>query len=276
MKKSLLLGALAIAALPMMAQDNLVINGDFTGDTSDGGQGQLIPEKWTTGGNVWNSRTTVKDFVAADLEATDPDGLAGDLTKYLCEELYQWNSWENGTCTQAVELGMSSDYTLSYIYRPVVTSVRASANGVNPVKLWVRAYGADEETTAVADLGEPLYDNTIEWNPDDAWIDGVWTAATKEINVGESMYLVIQIGVNGSSGDDSQGGQGENKVSMNVTKIELLEKSGVNDIMSDNVVSKRYFGIDGLEIANPAKGQLVIERATLANGKIATAKRVIR
>ncbi len=51
----------------------------------------------------------------------------------------------------------------------------------------------------------------------------------------------------------------------------------VNEINSNaSVVEKAYYGIDGVQVMNPAKGALVIEKSVLDNGSVKVAKKVIR
>lgn len=54
------------------------------------------------------------------------------------------------------------------------------------------------------------------------------------------------------------------------------EGNAVEEIAAANVVSTKYYGIDGAEIANPAQGSLVIEMNVLDNGQVKVAKRIVR
>ena len=52
--------------------------------------------------------------------------------------------------------------------------------------------------------------------------------------------------------------------------------SEVEEILEAEVVNTEYYGIDGIRIASPAKGTLVIERKTMSDGTVKTSKRIIR
>lgn len=59
----------------------------------------------------------------------------------------------------------------------------------------------------------------------------------------------------------------------------LMDAEGVSEveeIFEAEVVNTEYYGIDGIRIASPAKGTLVIERKTMSNGTVKTSKRIIR
>lgn len=57
----------------------------------------------------------------------------------------------------------------------------------------------------------------------------------------------------------------------------LKESAGIADVtLSSEVASRTYYGIDGVEIANPAEGTFVIEKAVMTDGSVKTAKKVIR
>ncbi len=53
--------------------------------------------------------------------------------------------------------------------------------------------------------------------------------------------------------------------------------SGVIETLAPaDIMETRYYGIDGVEVANPAKGSLVIERTTLSDGTVKVSKKFIR
>lgn len=277
MKKTLLFAAaFAMMATAAMAQENLIVNGDMT-DFSSGDQDQTIPDEWTSAGNVWNNRTSVQQFNDTDWDELDPNNVIGDLENYAKVALYDWNSWMNGTLSQVVETTTATDYEFSYIYRPVVQSVRASADGVNPVRLWVCLYELTS-TGALPENAEPFWNKEITWQEGDEWINGNWEAVKENVAIdGMNIdYVMVQIGVYGQSGDDSQGGNGTNNVSMNASGFSLVAGgAGVESIESNaKAVSTRYYGIDGVEILNPAEGTFVIEKSVLDNGKVKTSKKV--
>ena len=59
----------------------------------------------------------------------------------------------------------------------------------------------------------------------------------------------------------------------------LMDAEGVSEveeILEAEVVNTEYYGIDGIRIASPAKGTLVIERKTMSDGTVKTSKRIIR
>ena len=276
MKKILLtLGAIALLAMPMAAQDNLVLNGDFTGESSAGNDDTI--EGWSSTGNVWSGRVNVKDVTDDDL-AADPDGALGTFTKYCRVALYDWNSWENKKLTQAIELGLDPSYTFSYVVRHQVLDVRKDPSATQqPVKLWVKLFTSMDGT--VASDAEPIYTEEVIWNTGDDWISENWKKVTVPVTVDteKDYYLHIEAGVFGTSGDDDQGGEGQNKVYLDLTGFSLTAgESGVAELETSPVVSVKYYGIDGVEIAAPAKGAFVIEKSTLANGQVKTAKKVTR
>ncbi len=291
MKKFLLFGALAaLACVPMAAQDdNLVINGDFTEGTTSA-DGQNRPDEWTCAGNMWNSRVNVYEFnptfaTPEEEEAFvpqsdfDPNGVIGDYENYVSVALYEWNSWENGTCSQSVDLETvdSSEvtYTFSYIKRMYVTSIRNSAGGMNPVRLWISLTPCDM-TGSVAEGTDPVYIDELEVASEEDFTEGEWEKVETTVKT-DAEYLSLQIGVNGSSGDDNQGGNGTNYVGVLATGFKLVgDGSGINQIAASSVVSSRYYGLDGVEVVNPAKGALVIEKATLENGAVKVSKKVVR
>lgn len=274
MKKILLAGAFALACLPMMGEE-YVLNGDFT-EFGSADQDQQVPVDWQRAGNVWAGRSNV--FAIDDeTAAKDPNNVLGDAENFAQVSLYSWNSWENITLTQTVELGMASQYTLTYDWRAYVTSVRASSGGVNPVHLWFAVYPCggtgDIDTSA-----EPIYINDINWTDGDDWVDTNWTKVTTKLDTGDLSYVAVQFGAFGQSGDDSQGGAGENKVGIQVANVSLTDgESGINGIATDaNVVATKYYTIDGVEVAAPAKGSIVIEKAVYDNGATKVAKKIVR
>ncbi len=275
MKKFLLAGAFALACLPMMGEEFL-LNGDFSEFGVDGEQ--QVPVDWQKAGNVWSGRVNVFAIDDAAMDK-DPNNVLDGVDNYAQVSLYSWNSWENETLTQIVELGMATKYTLTYDWRAYVTSVRASSGGVNPVRLWVAVYPASDMGEIASDA-EPIYINEINWADGDDWIDGEWAAASATFDVDPSIStLGVQIGAFGQSGDDSQGGNGENKVGIQVAKMSLVDgaEGGVNGIEANaNVVATKYYTVDGVEVAAPAKGTLVIEKAIYDNGASKVAKRIVR
>lgn len=57
----------------------------------------------------------------------------------------------------------------------------------------------------------------------------------------------------------------------------VQEISGVAETFTEaNVLSTSYYSLDGVEIANPAKGSIVIVKNVLDNGKVSVAKKVVR
>lgn len=274
MKKFLLAGAFALACLPMMGEE-YILNGNFAEFGADGEQ--TIPVDWRAAGNVWSGRVNVIAIGDEDL-AKDPDNVLGDAEYYAQVSLYQWNSWENKTLTQIVEPGIASTYTLTYDWRAYVTSVRASSGGVNPVRLWAAVYPCSASGEIASDA-EPLYINEITWSDGEEWIDGNWATATATVEAGDDVEcMAVQFGAFGQSGDDSQGGNGENKVGIQVANVSLTDgESGINGIAADaNLVATKYYTIDGVEVAVPAKGSIVIEKAIYDNGSTKVAKKIVR
>lgn len=282
MKKILLFAAAAFAAMPMMAQDNLILNGDIE---EYGAQGdEQCPSDWAIGGaGVWSGRVTVHEFTDGELNEDPNEVIPVDLMNYVQVGLYDWNSYGSTTCSQIVELAeIIPTYTFSYIYQDIVESVRAvETDGVqsrNPVSLWVGVYACDNAGEIDEEV-EPFYENKITWEPEDEYFRNDWKAVSADINVPETVdYLLVQVGVNGQSGNDGQGGKGQNKVYMNASKFSLVKagEGAVNEIAAGNVVNVKYYGIDGVEVVNPAQGQLVIEKSTLDNGAVKVAKKVVR
>ena len=273
MKKFLLFAAAAMAVVPAMAEEVLV-NGDFT---------DALTDTWTVGGNEWNSRVEIKDVDDVQREY-DINDLLGD-TEFFCQvRLYEWNSWMNGTCSQIVEtLADVDDYEFSYLYRPVIEQVRGrNKDGemeYDATKLWVSIQMCDD-LGAPIDGEDPLYENLIVWEPGDEYFSGEWTAVKETVNapVATVDYMLVQIGVYGMSGNEEQGGAGQNIVQMNVANMALNSLgAGVEGINADAAVkSVKYYGIDGVEVVAPAKGDFVIERALLDNGTVKVSKKVVR
>lgn len=251
----------------VMAEE-YVVNGDFSEGTTSGDAGQVLPADWTKAGNTWNNRTNVLEFDDAQSEL-DPNGVIGDLTNYVKESLYEWNSWETGTCSQVVELGTASSYTFSYISRAQITSVRKINGNTNPVSVWVRVYPCGSDG-AIADGTEPIYDNTVAWEDGDEFINENWTATTTTIEP-ETDYVMLQIGVRGASGDDGQGGEGENQVSISASAFSISDGAGI-EMIGAEALSTEYFSLDGVRVANPAKGSIVITKSIMSNGKVRVAK----
>lgn len=54
------------------------------------------------------------------------------------------------------------------------------------------------------------------------------------------------------------------------------EQDAVRELQSADVVATAFYGVDGTQIANPAKGAIVIEKSTLSNGAVKTVKRIVR
>lgn len=64
---------------------------------------------------------------------------------------------------------------------------------------------------------------------------------------------------------------------LNLKLLQERDYSGVAETFTDaNIVSTSYYGLDGVEIANPAKGSIVIVKSILDNGKVSVAKKVVR
>lgn len=65
---------------------------------------------------------------------------------------------------------------------------------------------------------------------------------------------------------------------LNLKLIQETEPgAGVAETFTDaNVLSTSYYGLDGVEVANPAKGSIVIVKNVLDNGKVSVAKKVVR
>ena len=65
-----------------------------------------------------------------------------------------------------------------------------------------------------------------------------------------------------------------------ISDLQLVWKadlSAVEEIgMDSQVVSTTYYGIDGTQILTPASGTFVIEKSVMSDGRIKTAKKVIR
>lgn len=274
MKKILLAGAFALACLPMMGEE-YILNGNFA-EFGDADQGQQVPVDWLRAGNVWAGRSNVY-AIGDEAMAKDPDNVLGDAENFAQVSLFSWNSWENVTLTQTVELGIASEYTLTYDWRAYVTSVRAAAGGVNPVRVWFAVLPC-EDTGGIDTTAEPLYINETNWSDGDDWIDTDWAKVTTKINTGDLSYVAIQFGAFGQSGDDGQGGTGENKVGIQIANVSLADgESGINGIATDaNVVATKYYTIDGVEVAAPAKGSIVIEKAVYDNGATKVAKKIVR
>lgn len=251
----------------VMAEE-YILNGDFSEGTSAGDAEQVLPKDWTKAGNTWNNRTNVLEFDDAQLEL-DPNGVIGDLTNYVKESLYEWNSWETGTCSQVVELGPSSTYTFSYISRAQITSVRKKGEETNPASVWVRIYPCEFDGK-IAEDAEPIYDNTVAWEAGDEWINENWSATTTTVEA-DSDFIVVQIGVYGTSGDDGQGGNGENQVSISASGFSLTDGAGI-EMIGAEALSTEYFSLDGVRVANPAKGSIVIAKSIMSNGKVRVAK----
>ena len=64
--------------------------------------------------------------------------------------------------------------------------------------------------------------------------------------------------------------------SLTLTKEIEFDPNGVETVEAAMPVSTKYYGIDGVEVINPAAGAMVIEKTTLENGTVKVAKRVIR
>lgn len=276
MKKSLLFtAAFAMMATSAFAQENLILNGDITESAPDGEQ--QCPVDWKIGGaGVWNGRVTVGEFTGD--EENDPQGVIGDLTNFVKVALYDWNSWGSTTCSQVVETTLDTSFEFSYIYCPVVTQVRKVNDAVNPVKLWVSITECDSQGNVEEGI-EPIYTNQIDWADGDEWIEGEWAAVKETLDIdGNSIdYLLLQVGAYGQSGNDSQGGAGQNTVNISASGFSLVAGGGAGVNLVENaakVISTRYYGIDGVEILNPAEGTFVIEKAVLDNGKVKTSKKV--
>lgn len=57
----------------------------------------------------------------------------------------------------------------------------------------------------------------------------------------------------------------------------IKEIAGVEGIESNTTaVSSRFYGIDGVEVLNPAKGSIVIEKTLMDNGSVKVSKKVVR
>lgn len=284
MKKFLLFAAAAMAVMPAMAEEVLV-NGDFSDFENKENQLQSTVEGWVVSGNDWNSRVEILEVTEEIREAYDVEDLLGD-TEYFCRvKLYEWNSWMNGTCSQIVEtlLGVN-DYEFSYLYQPVIANVRGRDKDgemeYDAAKIWVGIYMCDE-IGAIIDGEDPLYENMIVWEPGDEHFTGDWAAVKETVNapVDDVDFMLVQIGVYGMSGNNEQGGSGENTVQMNVANMSLnsIGGDGVEGIAADAAVkSVKYYGIDGVEVVAPAKGDFVIERALLDNGTVKVSKKVVR
>ncbi len=63
---------------------------------------------------------------------------------------------------------------------------------------------------------------------------------------------------------------------LSLTKEIEFGGDGVETVEAAMPVSTKYYGIDGVEVINPANGAMVIEKTTLENGAVKVAKRVIR
>lgn len=277
MKKFLLFAAAALAAMPMMAE-NLVVNGDFKGEIINNEE-QAQPEGWVCAGNMWNGRVNVRDFSEVseeDFELINPNGVVSEDDKYVSVSLYDWNSWMAQTCSQLIEMEDAGEFTFSFDYRAIITSVRAHNDIVDPVQLSVRVWPSNFDSS-IAEDAEPLYDMTIDWEDGDEWIDTEWAAVTKNFNCDDD-YVLVQIRTFGTSGNESQGGAGTNTVALHVTNVslDLAGEGAVNEMAASPVKSVKYYGFDGAEIVNPVKGQLVIAKSTLENGAVKVAKKVVR
>lgn len=276
MKKFLLAGAFALACLPMMGEE-FILNGNFS-EFEEAEQEQQIPLDWKSAGNVWNGRSNVFVIGDADMDK-DPGNVLDGVDNYAQVSLFKDNSWTSQTLTQAVELGMSTKYTLSYSWRAYVTSVRKKGKETNPVRLWIAVYPATD-TGEVVPNSDPIHITEVNWKLGDNWIDTDWASVTETLDLDPSIYmLAVQIGAYGTSGNNEQGGNGENQVGIQVTKMSLVDgaEGGVNGIEANaNVVATKYYTIDGVEVAAPAKGTLVIEKAIYDNGASKVAKRIVR
>ena len=229
-------------ALPQVSLgENLIINGDFNYysiEQANTGQFFTIDE-WYHIGNEFNG----KDYVVPFDEATATSDVIGDLSSYLSERLYEYNSWQNSICLQGIEVEPNAKYHFSYIWQSIVRTVRYC--GVTdmkmPVSLWVKVYPCDDLLRYLDNYSDPLYSKEITWEEGQQFFITQWSKANAEIIIPSDVdWVRVEIGVYGMSGDDGQGAYGTNDVQMNVSGISLRKVLSDTPINPDPVGKTNY------------------------------------
>lgn len=279
MKKFLLFATAAMAVMPLAAQENLIVNGGFEdGAILNDQDSWACDDKtdaidgWLFKGNKWNTRGLVLAYGA---DAATPENAGLQYCRIERNNNGGWYQAEN--LMQVVELPIESNqYVLSFDIRTAMMESRSNTD----VNFFIKVYTTEFDDGNLEQGAEPVWEWSKTWtNGEETWDFTDWERMeTPVINTGASSYVRINFGVNGAGGNDAEGGTGDNKVYMELDNVSFVSASegAVNEIAAGNVVNVKYYGIDGVEVLSPAHGQLVIEKATLENGAVKVAKKVVR